>query len=197
MSQTGERPPTRADLDRRAGPPTRDDVDRVIEAWQRERPGLDLRPLGVLSRVSRLSRRLDLARERAFAAHGLAAWEFDVLVALRRSGPPYRLTPGQLVAQTLVTSGTMTNRIDRLTARGLVVRQPVPDDQRATWVTLTAQGREHADAAFEDLLAAEHQLLADLPDAAREGLAASLRTLLLQFEAPATRDGDGPGLMAP
>ncbi len=164
--------------------PTRDDVDRVIDAWHRERPGLDLRPLGILSRVSRLARHLDLARERAFAAHGLAAWEFDVLVALRRSGPPYRLTPGQLVAQTLVTSGTMTNRIDRLTARDLVVRQPVPGDQRAIWVALTAAGLERADAAFEDLLAAERELLAALAEADREPLADSLRSLLLQFESP-------------
>ena len=161
-----------------------DDVDRVIEAWRRERPDLDLAPLAVLSRVSRLARRLDLARDRAFAAHELALWEFDVLVALRRSGPPYRLTPGQLLAETLVTSGTMTNRIDRLEKRGLVVRTPVPDDLRATWVALTPQGRARVDAAFEDLLAEERALLVDLDDTARDELAASLRHLLLQFEAP-------------
>ena len=160
-----------------------DDVDRVIEAWQRERPDLDLAPLAVLSRVSRLARRLDLARDRAFAAHELALWEFDVLVALRRSGPPYRLTPGQLLAETLVTSGTMTNRIDRLQHRGLVVRTPVPDDLRAVWVALTPQGHALVDAAFEDLLAEEHLLLAALDESDRESLAASLRQLLLQFEA--------------
>ena len=160
-----------------------DDVDRVIEAWQRERPDLDLAPLAVLSRVSRLARRLDLARDRAFAAHELALWEFDVLVALRRSGPPYRLTPGQLLAETLVTSGTMTNRIDRLQQRGLVVRTPVPDDLRAVWVALTPQGHARVDAAFEDLLAEEHLLLAALDEFDRDSLAASLRQLLLQFEA--------------
>jgi DNA-binding MarR family transcriptional regulator len=161
-----------------------DDVDRVIAAWHRERPDLDLAPLAVLSRVSRLARRLELARDRAFAAHELALWEFDVLVALRRSGPPYRLSPGQLLAETLVTSGTMTNRIDRLEARGLVRREPVPDDLRATWVALTGEGRARVDAAFEDLLAEERMLLAALHDADRDALAASLRQLLLQFEAP-------------
>jgi DNA-binding MarR family transcriptional regulator len=161
-----------------------DDVDRVIAAWARERPDLDLAPLAVLSRVSRLARRLDLARERAFAAHELAPWEFDVLVALRRAGAPYRLTPGQLLAETLVTSGTMTNRIDRLEQRGLVARHPVPDDRRGTWVALTAAGRALVDAAFEDLLAEERTLLADLDPSDRAALANSLRALLLQFEAP-------------
>jgi DNA-binding MarR family transcriptional regulator len=163
---------------------TGDDVDRVIAAWHRERPDLDLAPLAVLSRVHRLARRLDLARERAFAAHALATWEFDVLVALRRAGPPYRLTPGQLLAETLVTSGTMTNRIDRLEQRGLVERHPVPDDRRGTWVALTGAGRALVDAAFEDLLAEERALLAELDAPARTALADSLRRLLLQFEAP-------------
>jgi DNA-binding MarR family transcriptional regulator len=163
---------------------SRDDVDRVVAAWQRERPDLDLSPLAVLSRVSRLAKRLDRARDRAFATHGLAVWEFDVLVALRRTGPPYRLTPGQLLAETLVTSGTMTNRIDRLERRGLVVREPAPDDRRVTLVALTDEGRARVDAAFEDLLAEERLLLADLDAAARTEVAAGLRRLLLQFEAP-------------
>ena len=96
-----------------------DEVDRIIAAWQLEAPGLDTEPLAVLSRVSRLARHLDLARKQCFAAHGLEVWEFDVLAALRREGPPYELSPGELIHQTLSSSGTMTNRIDRLTARGL------------------------------------------------------------------------------
>ena len=91
-----------------------DEVDRIVEAWRRERPDLDVAPLSVLSRVTRLARHLDLARRNAFARHQLEVWEFDVLSALRRAGEPYQLSPGTLVAQTLVTSGTMTNRIDRL-----------------------------------------------------------------------------------
>jgi MarR family len=103
-----------------------DEVDRIVEAWQRERPDLDVAPLTILSRVLRLARHLDLARGQAFAEHDLEGWGFDVLSALRREGAPYELSPGQLVAQTLVTSGTMTNRVDRLAARGLVSRGPDP-----------------------------------------------------------------------
>ena len=177
--------PGAADVSRAPqGPGVADDVDRVIAAWRRERPDLDLAPLAVLSRVSRLARRLDRAREVAFARHELAVWEFDVLVALRRTGPPYRLTPGQLLAETLVTSGTMTNRIDRLETRRLVVREPVPDDRRGTWVALTDEGRSRVDGAFTDLLAEERDLLAVLAPEDQSDLAASLRHLLLQFESP-------------
>lgn len=114
-----------------------DEVDRIVEAWRRERPDLDVAPLSVLSRVTRLARHLDLARRSAFARHQLEVWEFDVLSALRRAGEPYQLSPGTLVAQTLVTSGTMTNRIDRLAERGLVERLPAPGDRRGVLVHLT------------------------------------------------------------
>ena len=87
----------------------RDEVDGLVASWRAERPDLDTEPLQVLSRVSRLARHLDRARRAAFAAHGLAAWEFDVLSALRRQGEPYQLSPGALLRATLVTSGTMTN----------------------------------------------------------------------------------------
>ena len=109
-----------------------DEVDRIVEAWRRERPDLDVAPLTILSRVLRLARHLDLARGSAFAEHDLEGWGFDVLSALRREGPPYELSPGQLVAQTLVTSGTMTNRVDRLAARGLVSRGPDASDPTST-----------------------------------------------------------------
>ena len=95
----------------------RDEVDDLVAAWRAERPDLDVEPLQVLSRVSRLARHLDRARRAAFAAHGLETWEFDVLSALRRQGAPYQLAPGALLRATLVTSGTMTNRMDRLAAR--------------------------------------------------------------------------------
>src|SRR5258708_22982739 len=107
-----------------------DEVDRLVAAWRRERPDLDVAPLEVLSRVSRLARHLDRARRTAFAEHDLEPWEFDVLSALRRAGEPYQLTPSKLLTQTLVTSGTMTNRIDRLAAKDLVKRLPDPRDPR-------------------------------------------------------------------
>jgi DNA-binding MarR family transcriptional regulator len=164
-------------------PPGGDDVDQIVEAWRRERPDLDVAPLHVLSRVSRLARRLDLDRAQAFARHALEGWEFDVLSELRRAGPPYELSPGQLVRQTLVTSGTMTNRVDRLERRGLVERHPSPTDRRGVIVRLTPTGQRTVDGAMADLLEREHRLLAELPDAERTALASMLRRLLSPFEA--------------
>jgi DNA-binding MarR family transcriptional regulator len=133
----------------------RDEVDDLVERWRAERPDLDVEPLQVLSRVSRLARHLDRARTAAFARHGLAAWQFDVLSALRRQGSPYQLSPGALLRATLVTSGTMTNRIDGLADAGLVARRPDPQDKRGVLVTLTDQGLAAADAALADLLQGE------------------------------------------
>ena len=159
-----------------------DDVDAIVDAWRRERPDLDVSPLQVLSRVSRLARRLDLDRAQAFAQHNLEGWEFDVLSALRRAGRPYQLSPGQLVRQTLVTSGTMTNRVDRLTRRGLVERSADPTDRRGVIVRLTEEGQRTVDAAMADLLDRERELLGELPLEDREDLAGLLRRLLSPFE---------------
>jgi DNA-binding MarR family transcriptional regulator len=163
----------------------RDEVDTLIEAWGRERGDLDLAPVAVFSRVSRLARRLELARRDAFAAHGIEPWEFDVLAALRRAGTPYELSPGRLLRETLVTSGTMTNRVDRLSGRGLVERYPDPDDRRGVIVRLTAEGKAAVDGAFTALVDAERTLLEDLPERDRKKLAALLRALLAPFADPA------------
>ena len=117
-----------------------DEVDRIVDAWSRERPDLDFSPLQVLSRVGRLSRHVDRARKAAFAASDLELWEFDVLSALRRAGAPYQLSPKALLQQTLVSSGTMTNRIDRLVERRLVTRDADPHDGRGILVSMTDRG---------------------------------------------------------
>lgn len=165
----------------------RDEVDDLVAGWRAERPDLDLAPLQVMSRVSRLAKHLDRARRAAFAAHELEAWEFDVLSALRRQGPPYRLSPGALLRATLVTSGTMTNRIDRLAEAGLVTRHPDPQDKRGVLVLLTDRGRAVADAALADLLVHERKMLARLTSAEQDQLTSLLRVLLEPFdiEAPA------------
>lgn len=160
-----------------------DEVDRIVGAWERELPHVDVSPMQVLSRVSRLAHHLDQARKTAFAAHELDPWEFDVLSALRRSGAPYELSPGRLVAETFVTSGTMTNRIDRLTERGLVQRRPDPEDRRGVLVQITADGRSRVDAAVAELLQHESQILAGLSSSARERLTTDLRDLLRPFDA--------------
>jgi DNA-binding MarR family transcriptional regulator len=156
----------------------RDEVDRLVEAWHRERADLDLAPVEVFSRISRLARLLDRARRHAFTAHRIEPWEFDVLAALRRAGAPYQLSPGRLLHETLVTSGTMTNRVDRLAGRGLVDRLPDPGDRRGVLVRLTAEGRSTVDAAFEELLAHERDLLAALPADDRATLATLLKVLM-------------------
>ena len=159
-----------------------DSVDGIVRAWQRERPDLDVAPLEVLSRVTRLARHLDLARREAFARHGLEAGEFDVLAALRRSGPPYEMSPGQLGAATLVSSGTTTNRLDRLESAGLIERLPDSADRRSIRVRLTAAGRQRVDAALTDLLESERHLLAALPRSDQRHLATLLKTLVLPFD---------------
>jgi len=161
----------------------RDEVDDLVAAWRAQRPDLDIEPMQVLSRISRLARHLDIARRGAFADHGLETWEFDVLSALRRQGPPFQLTPGALLRATLVTSGTMTNRIDRLAAAGLVRREPDPRDKRGVLVTLTDQGVARADAALADLLRRERVLLAALDPGERQHLADLMRILLAPFDA--------------
>ena len=159
----------------------RDEVDSLVDAWARERSDLDLAPVEVFSRISRLARHLDLARRDAFTAHDIESWEFDVLAALRRAGAPYELSPGRLLRETLVTSGTMTNRVDRLTGRGLVERLPDPHDRRGVLVRLTPEGRATVDDAFEALLVAERTFLTRLPEKDQARLAGLLRTLLSPF----------------
>lgn len=160
-----------------------DEVDQILAAWARELPGLDVTPLASLSRISRLAKHLDRARREAFAAHDLEVWEFDVLAALHRQGRPHELSPGELIRQTLSTSGTMTNRVNRLEARGLVSRQPNADDRRGVLVRLTEDGCLRVQRALTDLLGYEQRVLAAIAPAERQELAGLLRRLLAGFEA--------------
>jgi DNA-binding MarR family transcriptional regulator len=162
--------------------PESDEVDRIVAAWERERPELDFTPLQVLSRVKRLAQQLERERKAAFAQAGLESWEFDVLSPLRRSGPPYQLSPKALLGMTMVTSGTMSNRIDRLVERALVERRIDPSDGRGVLVVMTDEGRERVDTAIERLLVAETELLEGLSRGDQERVAALLRKLSHSFE---------------
>ena len=137
-----------------------DEVDRIVDDWERERPDLDFAPLQVLSRVARLAKHLDRARRQAFARSELEASEFDVLSALRRAGTPYRLSPKQLLQQTLVSSGTMTNRIDRLVERGSCLGRPTRTTVAASSSQMSPAGLTRVDAAITRLVDAEAELLA-------------------------------------
>jgi DNA-binding MarR family transcriptional regulator len=162
--------------------PANDEVDRIVDAWERERPDLDFAPLQVLSRVGRLARHLERARRVAFGASDLELWEFDVLSALRRAGDPYQLSPKALLQQTLVSSGTMTNRIDRLVERELVERRSDPGDGRGILVVMTERGRDRVDSAIALLLQAESELLDGLSTLERDRLSGLLRKLSLDFD---------------
>lgn len=159
-----------------------DEVDQLSADWLRERPDLPVAPMGIWSRIKRLEIYLDRARRRAYAEHGIEVSEFDVLAALRRAGAPYQLSPGQLIRETHVTSGTMTNRIDRLVGRGFVRRDSHPVDGRAVLVALTDEGRQVVDAAMSSLLQVEGDLLSGLDPEQRERLADDLRELILLLQ---------------
>jgi len=162
--------------------PDRDYVDLIIEEWARELPDLDTSGVGVIGRVSRLARYLERAIEPTFAPYGLNSAGFYVLAALRRAGPPYQLSPTQLYGSLLVTSGAMTNRLDRLQEAGLVTRIPDPGDGRSSVVALTEDGRRVADEVIQLHAANEMRLLSGLTAQERELLAELLRKLLLAYD---------------
>jgi DNA-binding MarR family transcriptional regulator len=159
-----------------------DHVDRILAQWNRERPDLDVEPMGLLGRLARL--RTHLAREidKALAGHGLNSASFDVLATLRRSGPPYQLSPGDLIATTMVSSGTMTNRLDQLEKAGLIARSHNPDDRRSVIIALTPKGSALVDEAVTSHVANQHRLLENLSADERAALDGLLRKFLVDFE---------------
>ncbi|MCF0091890.1 MarR family winged helix-turn-helix transcriptional regulator [Micromonospora sp. MH99] len=155
-----------------------DSLDRILDQWRAERPDLDASPMGVVGRIQRASRLLERGLSEHFATRGLQTWEFDLLATLLRSGPPYRLTAGDLAATSMITSGAITNRIDRLEARSLVSRETDPTNRRSVLVTLTDRGREVVDQAMADHVANEARLIGALRPDEQEQLAGLLRTML-------------------
>lgn len=161
-----------------------DPVDRILQQWQRERPDLDVSPMGIIGRMTRLAKHLERAIQETFSDYGLNVGEFDVLATLRRSGQPYQLSPTELFNTLMVSSGTMTHRIDRLEQAQLVQRIPDPDDRRGTLILLTEKGRILIDAAVTAHVENEHKILSALEASEREALTPLLRKLLLSFEEP-------------
>ncbi|WVT73459.1 MarR family transcriptional regulator [Sinorhizobium chiapasense] len=159
-----------------------DRVDRILAQWHRERPDLDVSAMGLLGRLSRLSTHIDREIEKTFAERGLSASSFDVLATLRRSGPPYRLSPGELLDTTMVSSGTMTNRIDQLEKAGLVERIANPEDRRSVIITLTEEGLRRVDEAATAHVANQHRVVSELSPEERATLDRLLRKYLAAFE---------------
>lgn len=166
----------------------RDAVDRLLEQWHQERPDVDVSPIGVVGRVSRAARTLERGLQKEYSRHGLQSWEFDILATLRRSGPPYELTAGALASSSMVTSGAITNRIDRLVARGLASRAVDPANRRTVRIGLTPEGRRLVDEVLPLHVANEAALLEPLSDAEQRQLAGLLRKLLAAHEQRPARD---------
>lgn len=152
-----------------------DHVDRIADQWARERPDLDVSGMHVIGRLHRLGERLSEELRVVYSRFGIGEGEFDVLCALRRAGAPFQLTAGGIAATTMVTSGAVTKRIDRLEALGLVVREVCADDARTRQIRLTPAGVERIDEAFAAHMANERRLLAGLPPQDRAELARILR----------------------
>lgn len=165
-----------------------DQVDRILAQWRAERPDLDVGPMGTFGRLKRLCDHLAAELAGVYKAHGLSAASFDVLATLRRSGAPYALSPSALIAWTMVTSGTMTNRLDRLEEAGLIERRTNPEDGRGSVVALTGAGLALIDEVVGAHVANQHRLISALPEEVRATLDAGLRAWLAPFEG-----GAGPG----
>ncbi|GGX18854.1 MarR family winged helix-turn-helix transcriptional regulator [Streptomyces chryseus] len=165
------------DADPLARPTDDDAVDRIVGQWQRERPDLDPGPMHVVGRITRLHWALDEHLCRVFARYDLGRGEFDVLATLRRSGPPFELTAGELRGAAMVTSGAVTKRVDRLERAGLVGRRAAEDDARGRLIRLTGRGRDLVDEALEAHVKNEARLLAGLTADERSTLTDLLRKL--------------------
>lgn len=157
-------------------------VDRINEQWRRVRPDIDTSTVEVIGRISRLAAVLERAMGENFARHGLQPGWFDVLASLRRAGEPYELTPTALLETMMLTSGAITKRIDKLEEAGLVTRRADPSDGRGVLVRLTDEGLTRTDAAMDDHLAVQRELLSGLTTAQRRELTELLRTLTLALE---------------
>ncbi|KAM3089768.1 MarR family winged helix-turn-helix transcriptional regulator [Phormidesmis sp. 146-35] len=159
-----------------------DPVDKILAQWRRERPDVDVSPMGIIGRLTRLAKHLEQAIQETLSEFGLTVGEFDVLATLRRSGHPYQLSPTELFNTLMVSSGTMTHRIDRLEQSDLVQRIPDPSDRRGTQIKLTDKGFSIIEKAVEAHVVNEHRILGALKVSEREALTQLLRKLLVSFE---------------
>jgi DNA-binding MarR family transcriptional regulator len=160
-----------------------DRVEALVSQWEKERPDLDLETMALAARLLGVGRMIDGRIGALAAEHEMTVGEGDILLTLRRSGPPYRLLPTQLTESLLVSSGTMTSRLDRLEHRGLVERVPNPEDRRSVEIALTKSGRKLVDAVVGEHVAREQEMLAPLSPRERETLTRILRKLAAHIEA--------------
>ena len=159
-----------------------DPVDKILGQWQQERPDLDVSPMGIIGRMGRLAKYLEQTLQEKFSEFGLTSGEFDVLATLLRSGQPYKLSPTELFNTLMVSSGTMTHRLDQLEKSELVKRHPDPSDRRGTLIELTEKGFNLIEKTVEAHVENGHRILEVLEASEREALVILLRKLLISFE---------------
>ncbi len=168
-----------------------DIIDQLIDQWKRERPDLDARPMAVVGRILRLGALLDRRVNEALKPFGLAVWGFDILATLRRHGEPYAMTPTELMAAVMLSSGAMTNRIDRLETLGLVERKPSRNDRRSLRVQLTRKGRKVIEKAIEVRFAEAEDALDGVSRRDRKQLGNLLRNVLLKVDCSDSKPNSG------
>ncbi|WP_111861117.1 MarR family winged helix-turn-helix transcriptional regulator [Acinetobacter sp. CFCC 10889] len=159
-----------------------DSVDSILKQWNKERPDLDVSPMGVIGRIKRCAMYLEQQIESGLAQFELSLWEFDMLATLRRSGHPYCMSPTELFSTLMVTSGTMTHRLKRLEGRNLIERVKNPEDSRSSLVQLTNEGFELINLAVEKHVENERTILAELPKEVSGSLDVQLSILLKTLE---------------
>ncbi|WYX00855.1 MarR family transcriptional regulator [Proteus vulgaris] len=159
-----------------------DRIDRITEQWQRERPDLDISPMGLIGRLGNITLHLSREMEKVFSQFGLNTSSFDVLATLRRAGNPYTLSPGEMLSTLMVTSGTMTNRIDQLEKAGWVIRKVNPEDGRSFLISLTPQGLELINQVIEAHVNNQKRLVAGLSQQEQQALNELLKVFLNSLE---------------
>ncbi|MBI6527922.1 MarR family transcriptional regulator [Proteus vulgaris] len=159
-----------------------DRIDRITEQWQRERPDLDISPMGLIGRLGNITLHLSREMEKVFSQFGLNTSSFDVLATLRRAGNPYTLSPGEMLSTLMVTSGTMTNRIDQLEKAGWVIRKVNPEDGRSFLVSLTPQGLELINQVIEAHVNNQKRLVSGLSQQEQQALNELLKVFLNSLE---------------
>lgn len=159
-----------------------DAIDKVVEQWAQEKPDLDTQPMAMMGRLMRIAKYMESEVAKLHKRYDLKLGEFDVLATLRRSGQPYRLTPSELIDSMMLTSGAMTNRLDKLETKDLIAREHSKEDRRSVTVQLTEQGLILIDEIMQEHVAVQQQLVAGLEPNQRQQLNGSLKTWLAQYE---------------
>ncbi|WP_039986655.1 MarR family winged helix-turn-helix transcriptional regulator [Vibrio owensii] len=159
-----------------------DAIDRVVSQWAKEKPEFDTEPMAIMGRLMRIAKHMENHVAELHKRYDLKMGEFDVLATLRRSGQPYRLTPSELISSMMLTSGAMTNRLDKLEKKGLIAREHSKEDRRSVTVELTEKGFELIDSLIEQHLQAQHDLMGSLNSAEKGQVNQALKLLLPQYE---------------